>query len=70
MPQRSPRVTGKVCNPWKALSREISRHHWYTVNRVIRFPSTNKSIVYWWNHFVNPAVRVRAPIAPVNGHGL
>ena len=31
IPQRKPIVTWKVCNPWKVLSREISRHHWYIV---------------------------------------
>lgn len=23
-------------NPWKVLSREISRHHWYIINNVIK----------------------------------
>jgi hypothetical protein len=51
-------------------SREISRHHWYIVKIVIINPKANKSILYKWNHFVNPAVKVIAPIAPVKGHGL
>lgn len=70
MPHRNPNVTGKVCNPWKVPSREISRHHWYIVSKVITFPKINKSIEYWWNHFVSPAVKVKAPIAPVKGQGL
>lgn len=70
IPQRKPRVTGKVCKPWKVPSREISRHHWYIVNSVIIFPKINKFILYWWNHFVNPAVSVKAPIDPVRGQGL
>ena len=68
--KKSPIETGFVCNPWKVPSREISRHHWYIVKSVIKFPKTKRFIEYWWNHFVNPAVRVKAPIAPVKGHGL
>lgn len=70
IPHRNPKVTGKVCNPWKVPSREISRHHWNIVNNVIKFPKINKSMEYWWNHLVNPAVNVNAPIALVKGQGL
>lgn len=70
IPHRNPKITGIVCSPWKVPSREISRHHWYIVKIVIKNPKKNKLILYKWNHFVNPAVNVIAPIAPVNGHGL
>lgn len=70
IPHRKPNVTGKVWSPWKVPSREISRHHWYIVKIVIKNPKINRSILYKWNHFVNPAVKVIAPIAPVKGHGL
>jgi hypothetical protein len=70
IPHRRPIETEFVCNPWKVPSREMSRHHWYIVIKVIKFPKINKSIEYWWNHFVKPAVSVNAPIAPVNGQGL
>jgi hypothetical protein len=43
MPQRNPKVTTWVCNPWKAPSRAISRHHWYIVNKVINKPKANNS---------------------------
>ena len=70
IPHRNPVVTIKVCNPWKVLSREISRHHWYIVIKVIKLPKINKLILNWWNHWTNPDTIVIAPIAPVNGHGL
>jgi len=70
IPHRRPKITGVVCNPWKAPSREISRHHWYIVNIVIKFPNTNRLISYLWNHFNNPKTIEKAPIAPVKGQGL
>jgi hypothetical protein len=70
IPHRNPIDTELVWRPWKVPSREISRHHWYIVNKVIKFPKIKRFTLYWWNHFVNPAVRVKAPMAPVKGHGL
>jgi hypothetical protein len=70
IPHRKPKVTLKVCKPWKVPSREISRHHWYIVIRVIILPKINNELSYWWNHFTNPDTIVKAPIAPVRGHGL
>lgn len=70
IPHRKPNVTGLVCKPWKVPSREISRHHWYIVKRVIIFPKRNNELSYWWNHFTSPEVIVKAPIAPVRGQGL
>lgn len=70
IPHRSPIVTGYVCNPWNVPSREISRHHWYIVNKVIIFPVINRDILYWWNHWINPDTEQSAPIAPVRGQGL
>lgn len=70
IPQRSPNSTGSVCRPWKVPSREISRHHWYIVKIVIIFPNKNRELSYWWNHFTKPETMVKAPIAPVRGHGL
>jgi hypothetical protein len=70
IPQRSPIVTGKVCNPWNVPSREISRHHWYMVSRVIVSPRVIREVLYWWNHLTSPDTMVIAPMAPVRGHGL
>lgn len=70
IPQRNPSITGKVWSPWKVPSREISRHHWYIVKIVIKFPKINNEESYWWNHLINPETTVKAPIAPVKGQGL
>lgn len=70
IPHRKPKVTGNVCNPWKVPSREISRHHWYIVIKVIIFPKVNSVKSYWWNHWTRPVTVVIAPIAPVKGQGL
>lgn len=70
IPQRNPIVTGYECNPWKVPSREMSRHHWYMVNKVIKVPNNNKVGLNWWNHLTNPETIVIAPIAPVKGQGL
>lgn len=70
IPHRKPIETEFVCKPWNVPSREISRHHWYIVNIVIILPKIKRSVEYWWNHLVKPAVRVKAPMAPVRGQGL
>jgi len=70
IPQRNPMVTKAVCNPWKVPSREMSRHHWYIVRAVIRFPKMNKDLLYWWNSLINPETIVKAPMAPIRGQGL
>lgn len=70
IPQRIPFVTEIVWIPCIVLSRLISRHHWYIVKIVIINPVIIKFNECKWNHFVNPAVRVKAPIAPVKGQGL
>ncbi len=70
IPHRKPKITCFVWIPWNVLSREISRHHWYIVKIVIINPKIIKFKLFKWNHFVNPDVKVKAPIAPVNGHGL
>lgn len=70
IPHRNPDKTDSVCSPWNVPSREISRHHWYMVKIVIILPNKNNELSYWWNHFTNPEVIVKAPIAPVKGQGL
>jgi len=36
----------------------------------ISFPRIRSRKLNSWNHLTMPVVRVRAPIAPVRGHGL
>lgn len=59
-----------VCIPWNVLSRIISRHHWYNVNKIIIFPRINKFKLFLLNHITNPVIEVIAPIDAVIGHGL
>lgn len=70
MPHRIPRVTLYVWRPWKVASREISRHHCHIVRSIRVNPKRRSKILFWWNHFTIPEVKVRALMAPVNGHGL
>jgi len=48
----------------------MSRHHWKDVIKRIAMPIINKVGLLKWNHFTNPEVRIKAPIDPINGHGL
>jgi hypothetical protein len=36
----------------------------------INFPKISNEKLNSWNHLTIPVVRVRAPMAPVRGHGL
>jgi hypothetical protein len=40
------------------------------VIRIIIIPMYIKLILNWLNHFTKPEVRIKAPMAPVSGHGL
>lgn len=42
IPQRMLLETFNECSPWKVLSRVISRHHWYIVNKIIIMPTNIK----------------------------
>jgi len=46
IPHFNPLITQIVCKPWKVPSREISRHHWYIVSKVIIIPKINRLILY------------------------
>lgn len=70
IPQRRPIVTVNVCNPWNVPSREISRHHWYIIIKVISIPNKNKELLNIWNHLIIPIIEIMAPKAPIKGHGL
>jgi hypothetical protein len=70
IPHRNPKETTRVWSPWKVPSREISRHHWYIVNKVIILPIKKRVILFKWNHWMIPEVKVKAPNAPVKGQGL
>ena len=70
IPHFIPVNTLIVCSPWKVLSREISRHHWYDVIIKITSPTIINSIDRVWNHLTIPVVRVNAPILAINGQGL
>lgn len=70
IPHRIPFATIWVWRPWKELSRLMSRHHWIQVIIIINLPNKNKVGSKVWNHFTRPEVKIRAPRAPVRGHGL
>ncbi len=70
IPHFKPFKTKMVCFPWRVPSRQISRHHWYIVKIIIKYPIINKLILKLWNHFTIPDTKVKTPIAPVKGHGL
>jgi len=70
IPHFNPLITHIVWRPWKVPSREISRHHWYIVSKVIINPKINKFILNWCNHFTSPETNVKVLIAPVRGQGL
>lgn len=56
--------------PWNAASRETSRHHWMDVRMRADNPRIARKFLPPWNHFTVPEVIIRAPMAPVRGHGL
>lgn len=62
--------TSKEWCPWNAASREISRHHWIEVIISMARPMFINIFDPPWNHFTVPDVIIKAPMAPVKGHGL
>lgn len=56
--------------PWSVASRDTSRHHWIDVMIRSAKPIFIRVFDPPWNHFTVPEVIIRAPIAPVKGHGL
>jgi hypothetical protein len=49
IPQRSPKVTGKVWNPINVASRTTSRHHCSIVKIIINTPIKRGVMLLWWN---------------------
>lgn len=70
IPHRIPCETFVECEPWKVLSRMISRHHWIIVKVLIIKPKIISSGEKMWNHFTMPVTMIIEPMAPVRGHGL
>jgi len=56
--------------PWRAASRETSRHHWIEVKVTIVIPMNIRSLEFPLNHLTIPAVIINAPKALVKGQGL
>jgi len=69
IPHRRPNSTMAEWSPWKAPSREISRHHWIITNPIIKMPPNINVKEFLWNHFTNPVVKKNAPVALIKGHG-
>lgn len=44
-----PINTLKEWSPCNVLSREISRHHWYIIIKVIKIDKNNIKNFFWWN---------------------
>lgn len=65
-----PLNTFNECNPWKVLSRVMSRHHWYIINIVIITPKKFKYKYFCWNILILPVSKIITLIALINGHGL
>jgi hypothetical protein len=70
IPHLSPIKTWLVWNPWKVLSREISRHQVNIVKIIINLPKAIIWKFFVWNSFVEPESKISIPRAPVKGHGL
>lgn len=70
IPHFIPIRTFLVWNPWKVLSRDTSRHHWYIVNNTIIRPIINKLLILEWNNLTDPVNMIITLRAPVKGHGL
>lgn len=70
IPHLRPFTTFKVWSPWNVLSRTISRHHWYIVNKIIVFPKIRSIIEFLCIHEIIPVIIVIVPIDPVKGQGL
>jgi hypothetical protein len=70
IPNFKPLTTDIVWIPWKVPSREISRHHWYIINKVRIIPKINKLILYKWNHLNKPDTIIIELTEPVKGQGL
>lgn len=71
IPHLIPFKTFLVWNPWKVLSRDTSRHHWYIVNKIILNPiNINNLLFLWWKFFTILTRKIIVPIAPVIGQGL
>jgi len=69
IPQRKPFTTISVCNPWKDLSREISRHQVNAVIIIIVNLTSIKFKLTKWNHFAIPTVKPRANTETIMGQG-
>jgi hypothetical protein len=41
---------------WYVPSRAMSRHHWIMARIIINPPVNSSSWLYWWNHFIIPAM--------------
>lgn len=70
IPHFNPSVTLYVWNPWKVLSREISRHHWYIIIREINIPINKRLLIFRWKSFVVPVNVIIALNALKIGQGL
>lgn len=70
IPHRNPKVTWKVCRPWKVPSRETSRHHWYIIIEFTNSPKISKFGLLKWNHLRIPISIVKVPKELKRGQGL
>lgn len=70
IPHFMPVITWLVWNPWKVLSRVISRHQVNMVSKITIMPISINIKDFRWNILVAPVNNIRTPIALVKGQGL
>ena len=69
IPHRIPDSTTFVWSPWKALSRDTSRHHWNITNIIIFKAIKNNKKLFIWNQLAKPKVKNKAPKPLIIGQG-
>jgi len=57
IPHFNPVVTIIVCNPWKVLSRDTSRHHVNEIKIIHKSLVNIKFLLFLWNHLASPVVK-------------
>lgn len=62
--------TSKEWCPWRAASRDTSRHHCTEVRMIINTPINIRRLELPLNQLTVPAVIIKAPKALVRGQGL
>lgn len=57
-------------NPCRVLSREISRHHWYIIIKIVKNEIKYNIRYFWLNILIVLVNNIIVDKDPIRGHGL